>query len=138
MPDRREHLRFVIAALFAAIAEISLPVTGASQQSLVELILPRAAAEHEAVWLQIQAGVLARGASIRVSSSEGEPLGSVSPYGLSRGANSSTYLVPLPKTAVVNGRVQLRLTVEEPGKPGRVPRGNEIETVVPVYVPVTN
>jgi hypothetical protein len=105
---------------------------------LVELTLPRAPARDEAVWLQIQAGVLAHGASIGVSSSDGELFGSVSPYGSIRGARSTTYLVPLPKTAIVNGRLQLRLTVEEPGEPSREPRANEIESVVPIYVPVTN
>jgi hypothetical protein len=137
MLDRCPHLRLAIAALFAAIAGISMGTVEASQQSL-ELILPREPAHDEAVWLQVRVGALPPRASIRVDSSEGELLGSVSPYGSVRGAPSATYLVPLPKTAVVDGRLQLRLTVEEPGKPSRAPRANEIDTVVPVYVPITN
>jgi hypothetical protein len=109
----------MIAALLAAIAGISMPAVGASQQSLVELTLPRAAADDQAVWLQIQVGVLAPGAVIRVSSSDGELFGSVAPYGAARAARSATYLVPLPKTAVVNGRIQVRLTVEQPGNRDR-------------------
>jgi hypothetical protein len=125
------------AALFAVRADIPVPAVGAEQQNLVELTLPRAAADDQAVWLQIQVGVLAPGAVIRVSSSDGELFGSVAPYGAARPARSATYLVPLPKTAVVNGRIRVQLTVEQPGKPGRAPRADEVENVVPVYVPVT-
>ena len=104
---------------------------------MVELTLPRAPADDEAVWLQIQAGVLAPAAVITVSGSDGKLLGSVAPYGSARGAPSATYLVPLPKTAIVNGRIRVRLTVEQPGKPSREPGAEEVQNVVPVYVPVT-
>jgi hypothetical protein len=137
MLESRHHLPVIIAALLAAITFVFVPTIEASQQGLVELTLPRAAADDEAVWLQIQIGVLARGAVIRVSSTNGELLGSVSSYGSARGAPSPTYLVPLPKTAVVNGRIRVRLTVDEPGKPSRAPRADEVENVIPVYVPVT-
>lgn len=136
--NRRQHLCRMMAALFAAIYGISMPALAAEQQNLVELTLPRAAADDEAVWLQIQVGALAPGAVVRLSSSEGQLFGSVAPYGPARAAQSPSYLVPLPKTAVVNGRIRVRLTVEEPGKPSREPRADEIESVVPIYVPVTN
>jgi hypothetical protein len=136
MLNRRQYLCLMIAALFAAISGMSMLAVGASQNS-VELTLPREPAYDEAVWLQIQVGVLAPRTSIRVDSSEGELLGSVSPYGSARGAPSATYLVPLPKTAIVNGRIRVRLTVEQPEKPSRAPRADEVENVVPVYVPVT-
>lgn len=86
----------------------------------------------------IQVGMLAPRTSNRVDSTDGELLGSVAPYGSARGAPSSNYLVPLPKTAIANDRIRVRLSVEEPGKPGRGPRANEVENVIPVYVPVTN
>jgi hypothetical protein len=137
MPDRRQHLCLLTAALLAVGGGIAAPAAGAEQQNLVELTLPRAPADDEAVWLQIQAGVLAPGSVIRVSRSDGELLGSVAPYGSSRGAPSATYLVPLPKSAIVDGRIKVRLTVEQPGKPSRAPGADEVESVVPVYVPVT-
>jgi hypothetical protein len=137
MRDRRQHLCLLTAALLTAGAGITAPAAGVEQQNLVELTLPRAPADDEAVWLQIQAGALARGAVIRVSGSDGELLGSVAPYGSARGAPSATYLVPLPKTAIVNGRIRVRLTVEQPGKPSREPHAEEVQNVVPVYVPVT-
>jgi hypothetical protein len=137
MLDRRQRLCLLTAALFAVRAGIAVPAAVAEQQNLVELTLPRAPADDEAVWLQIQAGVLAPGAVINVNGSDGEQLGSVAPYGSARGAPSATYLVPLPKTAVVNGRIRVRLTVEQPGKPGRAPSADEVENVVPIYVPVT-
>jgi hypothetical protein len=137
MLDRRQCLCLMTAALLAAGPGISVPAAGAEQQNLVELTLPRAPADDEAVWLQIQAGVLAPGAAIRVTGSGGELLGSVAPYGSARGAPSATYLVPLPKTAIVDGRIKVRLTIEQPGKPSRAPRADEVENVAPVYVPVT-
>lgn len=137
MLESRHYLPAIIAAMLAAITFVFVPTVEASQQGLIELTLPRAAADDEAVWLQIQIGVLAHGTVIRVSSSNGELLGSVSPYGSARGAPSPTYLVPLPKTAVVNGSIRVRLTVNEPGKPSRAPRADEVENVIPVYVPIT-
>jgi hypothetical protein len=137
MRDRRQRLRLMTAALLVAGGSFAAPAAGAEQQNLIELALPRAPADDEAVWLQIQAGVLAPGSVIRVSGSDGELLGSVAPYGSARGAPSATYLVPLPKSAIVDGRIKVRLTVEQPGKPSRAPGADEVESVVPVYVPVT-
>jgi hypothetical protein len=127
----------MIAALLAAMSVVFAPAADASQQNLLELTLPREPTHDEVVWLEIQAGVLAPGTVIRVSSSDGKLFGSVSPYGSARNARSVTYLVPLPKTAVVDGRIRVRLTVEQPGKLGRAPRADEVENVVPVYMPIT-
>lgn len=137
MRDKCHGLSLMTAALLAALPGIAAPAAGLEQQNLVEFTLPREPADDEAVWLQIQAGALAQGAVIRVSGSDGELLGSIAPYGSARGAPSATYLVPLPKTAIVNGRIRVRLTVEQPGKPSRAPRAGEVQNVVPVYVPVT-
>jgi hypothetical protein len=89
MLDRHQRLCLMTAALFAVRADIPVPAVGAEQQNLVELTLPRAAADDQAVWLQIQVGVLAPGAVIRVSSSDGELFGSVAPYGAARAARSA-------------------------------------------------
>jgi hypothetical protein len=97
-------------------ADIPVPAVEAEQQNLVERTLPREPAHDEAVWLQIQ---VPPGTVIRVSSSEGELLGSVTTYGSARGPSSTTYLVPLPKTAIVNGRIRVRLMIEQPRQPGR-------------------
>jgi hypothetical protein len=117
--------------------------TGASasaqpQQESVELILPRPAADREAVRLQISVGELARGARLRVSTGNGVLLGTVSPFGVRRGQAAGSYTLPLPATAIVNGRVELRLEVEEPGAVARAPKPGEVEGVTLVYVPVTN
>jgi hypothetical protein len=136
MLNRRQHLRR-IAAFFAAIMDIFGPRTEASQQSLVELTLPREPAHDEVVWLQIQTGMLPHGAVVTVTSTKGELLGSAAPYGSARGVSSTSYLVPLPESAIINGRIRFRLMIEQPGQPGRAPRPDEVETVVPVYVPVT-
>ena len=134
----RSFRLLMVAALITGPVDVS-HAGGGEQANVVELTLPRPAAEGEAVWLEIQVGaLLPRGASIGVRSSEGELLATVAPYGTARGARASAYLVPLPRSAIVDGRIRARLTVEEPGKPGRAPRADEVESVVAKYVPVTN
>jgi hypothetical protein len=109
----------------------------ATPQGTVELTLPRAAAADEAVWLQVRAGALPRGTEIQVSTGDGVLLGTVSPFGTPRG-QSATYTIPLPKTAVRDGRVRLRFEVHEVGAPARPPRPGEVENVSLIYVPISN
>ncbi len=108
------------------------------QPGLIELELERPAAPQEAVWIQVHAGALPRGVEIRVSTRDGTLLGTVSSFGTPRGSEIVTYAIPLPETAIVNNRVQLRLEVDEPGAPVRAPRPGEVESVNLVYIPISN
>jgi hypothetical protein len=86
------------------------------------------------LWIEIRAGSLEGRWEIAVSTADGLALGTVSPSGVPRGPGA-TYALPLPREAVRDGRVRLRLDVLEPGAPPRTPRPGEVESVTPVYVP---
>jgi len=108
-----------------------------TQQGAAELSLPRPPAAGEAVWLQVHAGVLPPGAEIAVATSDGMLLGTVSPVDVPRGRKAGTYTIALPKTAVVNGHVRLRLEIDEPGRSARPPNTREVESVDLIYVPIS-
>ena len=111
-----------------------------ARQSIIELRLARPTTAREAVWIQVRAGALPRGTEIRVSTTEGILLGTVSPFGGPQGPDAVTYTIPLPRAAIVDERVQLRLQVDEPG-PGasaRAPRPGEVESVNLIYIPITH
>ncbi|MEO8992379.1 MAG: hypothetical protein ABI284_05250 [Nitrosospira sp.] len=108
------------------------------QQSIVELELARPATSREAIWIQVHAGALPRGTEIRVSTSKGVLLGTVSPFGGPQGPEAVTYIIPLPQTALVGNRVQLRLEVDEPGAPVRAPRSGEVESINLIHVPISH
>ena len=101
----------------------------------VTLTLPRPAAAHEAVWVEVRTGSLPRGAEIEVGSREGVLFGSVSPFGV-RAGMGARYTIPLPRSAIVNNQVELMLKVHEAGAAPRLPRLGEVEGVSLVYVPV--
>jgi len=107
-----------------------------AHRGAVELALPRDAAADEAVWLQVHAGVLPRGAEILISTHDGTLVGTVSPLIIPYGEDAGTYTVPLPDTAIANGRVRLRLAVEVPGAPARAPKSGEVQSVDLMYVPI--
>jgi hypothetical protein len=109
----------------------------APHRGAVELALPRDAADDEAVWLQVHAGVLPRGAEILISTTDGTPVGTVSPIAVPFGQGAGTYTMPLPDAAITDGRVRLRLAVGVPGAPARAPKSGEVQSVELLYVPIT-
>jgi hypothetical protein len=127
-----------LALLVLALSAAGAKATCAPQQEAVELALARPAAAHEAVWLQVRVGALARGGQLRVLTAAGELFGTVAPFGAAARSQGGTYTFPLPKGAVVDGRAQLCLEAEAPGAAGRAPRPGEVEAVALIYVPVGN
>lgn len=124
------------AAWIAAACVLLAGPAVATPPGTVELTLPRPAAHDEAVWLQVRTGPLAGGAEIHVSTSDGVFLGTVSPFG-GRRDQGATYTIPLPKTAIRDGRIRVRLDVHAPEGRARAPRPGEVEDVTLIYVPVT-
>jgi hypothetical protein len=134
----RQPFAFLGVALLCSVAFVAQAVAGGTaHRGAVELALPRDAAAGEAVWLQVHAGVLPRGAEILISTDDGTLVGTVSPLIIPYGEDAGTYTVPLPDTAITNGRVQLRLVVEVPGAPARAPKSGEVQSVGLMYVPIT-
>ena len=140
MHGRKLRLASIIIVLMCSATFGSGAIAGGkAQQRMIELTLPRPATSEEAVWVQVRARMLPRGTEIRVSTSDGTLLGTVSPYGAaSHDRQATTYTIPLPENAIVDGRVQLRLEVDEPGQPPRAPRPVEVESVNLIYVPISH
>jgi len=131
--------------VLAACALIALLAQGADAPAAVTppnaprtvLTLPRPPAAQEAVWLSVRVGVLQRGARVLVLSDDGTLLGAISPFAIPPGKEAGTYTIPLPQNFVRDGRVVVRLVVEEREHATRPATGGEVEDVGLVYVPVT-
>lgn len=118
----RPHL--AITALAASLLAFA-SVRAADDAPVIELAAPRAAAGGESVELAVTTGALPRGARLALSTENGEILGAVTPY--APGLRSTTATVPVPRSAIVDGRLRLRVQVLEPGAPPRPPRPGEVQ-----------
>ena len=107
----------------------------AEESAMIELAAPRPAGRGEAVQVQVTTGPLPRGARLALIAENGEILGAVAPFGPQGARGSTTATVPVPQSAMVDGRLRLRLQVVEPGAQPRAPRPGEVERLDLVVVP---
>ena len=114
-----------IAALVAGLFALATSALVAEESPVIELAAPRAAAGSESVELAVTTGALPRGARLALSTESGEILGAVAPY--APGSRSTTATVPVPRSAIVDGRLRLRVEVLEPGAAPRPPRPGEVQ-----------
>jgi hypothetical protein len=114
-----------IAALMASLLASTTSARVAEESPVIELAAPRAAAGSESVELAVTTGALPPGARLALSTENGEILGAVAPY--APGSRSSTATVPVPRSAIVEGRLRLRVEVLEPGAPPRPLRPGEVQ-----------
>jgi hypothetical protein len=121
-----------IAVLAAGLISLWTSTVAAQESRMIELSAPRSPGRDESVEIQVTTGPLPRGARLILMTEQGEVLGAVTPFGLP-GSGSST--VPVPRTAMVDGRLRLRLQVIEPGASPRAPRAEEVQGVDLVLVP---
>jgi hypothetical protein len=119
-----------------------LLLAGAADQAepsdVIVLTPPRAAVAREAIWLKVTVGPLPRGALLRVTTEDGRPVGTISPFGATARQTSQDYTLPLPKSAGAGAPVRLRLELQEPNGTSRAPKPGEVLGVSPVYVPVSD
>jgi len=101
---------------------------------MIELSAPRSPDRGESVEIQVTTGPLPQGTRIILMTEQGEVLGAVTPFGLPGTGSGDTATVPVPRTAVVNGRLRLRLQVVEPGAAPRPPRAHEVQRLDLVFV----
>jgi hypothetical protein len=126
----RAHLS--IAALILGLAGPWTGARAAEQPAMIELVAPHPAGPGDAVQLEITTGQLPRGARLAVIGDGGQTLGALSPYGP---GTATTATVPVPPSALADGRLRLRLEVREPGAPPRPPHPGEVERLHLVVVP---
>jgi hypothetical protein len=126
-------------AAYALTALLTLGASAATPPDArrIVLALPRAPAAEEAVWLSVKLGVLPRGARVLVLSDDGTLLGAISPFAIPPGRQAGTYTIPLPESAIREGRVAVRVVVEEMENSTRSPTREEVEDVGLEYVRVT-
>ncbi len=122
-----------IAALAVGLLGLATSTLAAEEFSMIELAAPRAAARGESVELQVATGPLPPGARLALSTESGEVLGAVAPYSPDR--RSTTATVPVPRSAIVDGRLRLRLQVLEPRAPPRAPKPGEVQRLDLVVAP---
>ena len=100
---------------------------------MIELTAPRPAHRGESVEIQVTTGALPRGARLTLSTESGEVLGAVAPF--PPGGSSNTATVPVPRSAMVDEHLRLRLQVIEPGAAPRPPYPGEVGGLDLVVVP---
>ncbi len=93
------------------------------------LALPRPLAAGETAFIEVQVGPIGRGRTVEVTTASGQPLGVVSPFGIRTGQNAGTYPLPVPKDALRDGRLSIRLTISQPGGAPRAPTSDEVRGV---------
>ena len=133
------RLAFAVATALSAVFYCApLPAAAQDSAEMIELSLPRAARPGEAIWLEVTIGNLPPDAEIDVTAGEDMPVGTISPFGGAAARHGASYTIPLPASAVNSGRIVVRLQVLQPGIPPRPPAPGEIQSVAPIYVPISN
>ncbi len=122
-----------IAALVAGLVGPWTSTLVAEESPVIELAVPRSVGGAESVEVQVTTGPLPRGARLALFTENGEVLGAVAPYPPGRPSNTAS--VPVPRSALVEGHLRLRLQVLEPDAPPRPPRPGEVQRLDLVVVP---
>jgi hypothetical protein len=93
---------------------------------VVTLALPHDLRIGETVWLEVKVGVLQRGDEIEIQTTAGQPLGTISPFGVHASQPAGTYTVPVPAGDISNGHLSLRLLIDPSGHTQREPSAKEV------------
>jgi hypothetical protein len=122
--------RAVVAlALLAHLALNGNAVLAQDAAPTMTLQLPRPLAAGETAFIEVQVGSIGRGRAIEVTTAAGQPLGTVSPFGVRTGQDAGTYPLPVPKDVIRDGRLSIRLTISQPGGSARAPTPDEVRSV---------
>jgi hypothetical protein len=124
-------MRPAVAAL-TLFAQLALNENTALAQDAARsmtLELPRPLATSETAFIEVQVGPIGGGRTIEVTTASGQPLGTVSPFGVRTGQDAGTYPLPVPQDAIRDGRLSLRLTISQPGGAPGAPSADEVRGV---------
>ena len=132
--------RILAAVLAAGLGGASAPSVAApasaQEGQVIELTAPRALRSDEGTEVQLTAGRLPRGARLQLTNDKGEFYGALAPFGPMRDrAGTTTATIPIPRSALVDGRVRVRVRVLEPGAAPRAPHPDEVRNVSLVVAP---
>ena len=116
--------------LFATlIAFALLSQTGGAPGRVVNLVLPRSLNAEEGVSVELKLGVLERGAAIKLETTSGRKLGTITTYGIRSGEEAGTYTVPVPPEVISNNRLSLRIILDQHSRGKRAPTDQELRAV---------
>ena len=101
-----------MCAPLAVLALVAL-LAQSSAGRIETLVLPHTLRAGETAWLEVKVGVIARGAEIEITTTSGRLLGVISPFAIRSGNQAGTYTVPLPADAISNGRVSVRISLNQ-------------------------
>jgi hypothetical protein len=119
----------VALALFAQLTLNENVALAQDAARSMTLELPRPLAAGETAFVEVQVGPIGRGRTIEVTTASGQPLGTVSPFGVRTGQDAGTYPLPVPQDAIRDGRLSIRLTISQPGGAPRAPTTDEVRSV---------
>ena len=125
-----------IAFLVAGLLGPWMNTLAGEEAPIVELTTPHTPGLDEAIQLKVVTA-LPRGGILRLLTEQNKFLGSIVPFGPRLPGSSTTGTIPIPNSAIANGRLRLRLEVVAPGTPPRPPRLGEVESLTLVLVPQT-
>ena len=117
------------AAALALLALVAPQRAAQAQRADGEIVLnlPRPIGAGETAFLEIQVGAIGR-AQIEVTADTGQQLGTVSPFGARTGQDAGTFTLPIPASAIRDGRIAVRLAVRQ-GDARRPPTAQEVRGV---------
>jgi hypothetical protein len=104
-------------------------VAHAEEGETVTLTLPHRLQPGETAWIELSIGSLARGAELDISTTAGQFLGAISPFGIRSGQQAGTYTVPVPNDVLENSHVSVRLWIVQDDRPPRPPTATEVKSV---------
>jgi propanediol utilization protein len=114
----------------AALVVVALLQSGsAATGRAVTLTLAHPLHSGETAWLEVEIGPIERGAEIEIATTDGRPLGIISPYAIRSGDSAGTYTVPVPDDAISKNRVLLRLSLNQHGHASRAPTAKEVKGI---------
>ncbi|BAR63587.1 hypothetical protein ACVIW2_009402 [Bradyrhizobium huanghuaihaiense] len=122
--------------LICASVLLAGPLIG-QESGVIELQALHPLAADEAVEIQLVTGPLPRGARLEVMTEQGELLGTVRSLGIPNAPRGETATIPVPRAALVEGRLRLRMQIVQSGAAARPPQPSEIRQVNLVTVPAS-
>ena len=112
------------AAVLIGLAGLWTSALAAEDSGTIELVAPHGVGRASKVEIQVTVAPLPADARLVVTTERGEVLGAVTPFGLKPAESTAT--IAVPGSALIDGRLRLRLQLLEAGAPARAARKDEV------------
>jgi len=92
------------------------------------LKLTHALEKGETAWLLVKVGAIGR-QQVQITTQDGRPLGTISPFGVRSGQAAGTYTIPVAPDAFDHRRLALRVSMLQSGRAQRAPTTDEVKSI---------